>query len=252
MLVGELLRRGYTDEDIRKIASRNILRVMRAAEATSAKIKASATAGRAPERSGDPIIVALGDSTTAGTPLFKSPLEAPPAGSGDERSQFAYWLMRAQPAWSVLNRGVNGERSDQIAARFERDVLASRPAAVIIIAGVNDVYQGRPVDQVTSQLRAMYDRAAEAGIPVIAGSIVPYNTATAEQNRKMHDINAWIAAEAARDANIIAVDTRAAAAAPGDRDRLSGSPDGLHPDVDGYRAMAEALAPAVSRALRGR
>jgi microsomal dipeptidase-like Zn-dependent dipeptidase/lysophospholipase L1-like esterase len=241
MLVAELLRRGYTDEDIRKIASRNILRVMRAAEATAARIKASAKSG--------PTIVALGDSTTAGTPLFKSPLEAPPAGSGDERSQFAYWLMRAQPSWSVLNRGVNGERSDQIAARFERDVLASRPAAVIIIAGVNDVYQGRPVDHVTSQLRAMYDRAAAAGIPVIAGSIVPYNTATAEQNRKMHDINAWIAAEAARDANIIAVDTRAAAASPGDRDRLSGSPDGLHPDVDGYRAMADALAPAVSAAL---
>ena len=55
-------------------------------------------------------IVALGDSTTAGTPLFKSPIEAPPDGRGDERSQFAYWLMQRQPEWRVLNRGVNGER----------------------------------------------------------------------------------------------------------------------------------------------
>ena len=38
-------------------------------------------------------IVALGDSTTAGTPGFKSPLEAPPNGRGDETSQYAYWLM---------------------------------------------------------------------------------------------------------------------------------------------------------------
>jgi membrane dipeptidase len=262
LLLAELLRRGYTDEDIRKIASRNILRVMRAAEAMAAKIKATgagtgsaegptpvATPATSIENKHDPLIVALGDSTTAGTPLFKSPIEAPPAGSGDERSQFAYWLVRQHPKWSVLNRGVNGERSDQIAARFDRDVLAHGPAAVIIIAGVNDVYQGRSVDHVVTHLQAMYDRAHAAGIPVVAGSIVPYNTATAEQNQKMREINAWISAQPARDGNVIAVDTRAAVSARGDADRLAGSPDGLHPDVDGYRAMADALAPAVRRAL---
>jgi lysophospholipase L1-like esterase len=195
-------------------------------------------------------IVALGDSTTAGTPLFQSPIEAPPSGAGNPESQFAYWLMQRHPGWTVLNRGVNGERTDQIAARFDRDVLAAKPALVIILAGVNDVYQGRSVEYVTSQLRAMYDRAAAAGIPVVAASIVPYNTATAEQNARMHDINKWIAAEAARDAHIEFADTRAAAAAPGQPDRLSGSPDGLHPDVAGYRKMAEALEPAILRMLR--
>jgi lysophospholipase L1-like esterase len=145
---------------------------------------------------------------------------------------------------------VNGERTDQIAARFDRDVGAAVPAVVIILAGVNDVYQGRAVEYVTSQLRAMYDRAAAAGIPVVAGSIVPYNTATGEQNAKMRAINAWIAAEAARDPRIEFADTRAAAAAPGQPDMLASSPDGLHPDVAGYRAMAEALEAAILRALR--
>ena len=195
------------------------------------------------------MIVALGDSTTAGTPAFKSPIEAPPNGDGNKESQFAYWLMQRHPGWTVLNRGINGERTDQIAARFDRDVVAAKPAVVIILAGVNDVYQGRSVASVTSQLRAMYDRAAAAGIPVVAGSIVPYNTATAEQNARMRDINTWIAAEAARDARIEFADTRAAAAAPGQPDRLSGSPDGLHPDVNGYRAMAVALEPAILRLL---
>ena len=88
-------------------------------------------------------IVALGDSTTAGTPGFLSPLEAPPAGRGDVTSQYAYWLEQRHPEWEVLNRGVNGERSDQIAARFDRDVIAAAPVIVVIIAGVNDVYQGR-------------------------------------------------------------------------------------------------------------
>jgi lysophospholipase L1-like esterase len=196
------------------------------------------------------IIVALGDSTTAGTPLFKSPIEAPPDGEGNQESQFAYWLMQRHPGWTVLNRGVNGERTDEIAARFARDVVDAKPEVVIIIAGVNDVYQGRPVDYVTSQLLAMYELAAGAGIPVVAGSIVPYNTATAEQNSKMHEINAWIAAEAARNPQIEFGDTRAATAAPDQPDMLSGSPDGLHPDVAGYRRMAEALEPALARSLK--
>ena len=192
-------------------------------------------------------IVALGDSTTAGTPAFLSPLEAPPVGRGDARSQFAYWLMQARPDWRVLNRGINGERSDQIAARFDRDVLAERPDAVIIIAGVNDVYQGRPAAQVTPVLQNLYERASRASIPVVAGSIVPYNTATAAANAAMREINRWIEAEAARRPNLRFVDTRAATAAADDPDTLAGSPDGLHPDLDGYRRMAEALEPALAR-----
>jgi lysophospholipase L1-like esterase len=187
------------------------------------------------------VIVCLGDSTTAGTPGFRSPIEAPPDGEGDVESQFAYWLGRWHPDWCVLNRGVNGERTDQIAARFERDVLSHRPHVLVVIAGVNDVYQGRPVEHATSHLRAVYDRAAAAGIPVVAGSIVPFNTATPDQNARMRAINAWMAAEAERDAHLTFVDTRAAVADAGDPDRLATSPDDLHPDVDGYRRMAEAL-----------
>jgi acyl-CoA thioesterase-1 len=209
----------------------------------------SGLSARFGERKAVTLIVALGDSTTAGTPAFKSPLEAPPDGRGEVTSQYAYWLMQQHRDWQVLNRGVNGERTDQIAARFDRDVLANRPSAVVIIGGVNDVYQGRPVVSVTQQLRAMYDRAQQAHIPVVAGSIIPYNTATPEQNAKMHEINAWIAGEAARDRHVMFVDTRKAVAGA-DIDRLAGSPDGLHPDAAGYRRMAEAIEPAL-RALVG-
>lgn len=197
------------------------------------------------------VIVALGDSTTAGTPAFRSPIEAPPNGAGDEHSQFAYWLMQQHPDWRVLNRGVNGERSDEIAARFDRDVLTAHPRIVIILAGVNDVYQGLPAERVTQQLRGMYDRAIAAGLAVVAASIIPYNSATHGQNVEMHDINAWIASQAAKDPRITFVDTRAAAAAPNNPDRLSGSPDGLHPDVNGYRAMAVAIERALTRVLKG-
>ena len=191
-------------------------------------------------------IVALGDSTTAGTPAFKSPLESPPAGSGDETSQYAFWLMKVHPEWVVLNRGINGQRSDEIHARFERDVIRNTPGATVIIAGVNDIYQGRRVEHVTGELQAMYARAAEAGIPVVAGSIIPFNTATPEQNQRMRQVNEWIG----RQPKVTFVDTRAAVAASGNPDLLFESPDGLHPSAAGYRRMAEAIAPALLRVLR--
>ena len=66
----------------------------------------------------------------------------------------------------------------------------------------------------------------------------------------MHAINAWITGEARRDSNVLFVDTRSAVAAADNPDRLAGSPDGLHPDIDGYRRMAAALEPAISRAIK--
>lgn len=197
-------------------------------------------------------IVAMGDSTTAGTPAFKSPREAPPAGKGDESSQYAYWLMKAHPEWEIINQGINAQRSDVIAARFEADVIAQKPTVVVIIAGVNDVYQGRPAQHVKDQLAAMYQQAQAAGIRVIAGTIIPYNTATADQNARMHDINGWIRAQARADPGVVYVDTRAAVAAPGDPDKLASSPDGLHPDAAGYRKMADAIAPAIVAALKSK
>lgn len=195
-------------------------------------------------------IVALGDSTTAGTPAFKSPIEAPPDGAGNVESQYAHWLMQAHPDWRVLNRGVNGERSDQIRARFARDAAAATPAVVVIVAGVNDVYQGRSAASVERELELMYDAARDAKIAVVAGTIIPFNVATPDQNARMHAINDWIRSYAAAHAGrVVFCDTRAAVAAAGQPDRLASSPDDLHPSPDGYRRMAAALEPAIKTAL---
>jgi lysophospholipase L1-like esterase len=194
-------------------------------------------------------IVALGDSTTAGTPGFLSPLEAPPDGSGNIESQYAFWLMRAHPLWRVLNRGVNGERCDQIRARFTRDVIHAGARLVVIIAGVNDVYQGRQPAAVVEELETMYEMARDAGIRVVAGTILPYNTATAVQNQRMRIVNGWIQRYGQHHTHVAWCDTRAAVAQPGDPDRLAATPDGLHPSPDGYRLMALALEPAIKMAL---
>ncbi len=123
-------------------------------------------------------IVGLGDSTTAGTPGFLSPLEAPPDGSGNAESQYAYWMMKGHPDWIVVNRGINGQRSDEILARFYRDVVREEPDYVIVLAGVNDVYQGYPRESVQRNLLAMYRLAGRALTIPVAATILPYNSAS--------------------------------------------------------------------------
>ena len=46
-LVVELLRRGYADEDVKKIIGGNVLRVMRAAESTAARLQTERPASEA-------------------------------------------------------------------------------------------------------------------------------------------------------------------------------------------------------------
>lgn len=185
-------------------------------------------------------IVGLGDSTTAGTPGFLSPLEAPPNGRGNPESQYAYWMMKLHPEWTVLNRGINGQRSDEILSRFRRDVVQESPDYVIVLAGVNDVYQGRPRESVEQNLSTMYIWFIKEAIVPVAATILPYNTMSASESEAIREINHWVE-KTAQDLGIPFCDTNRAVADPANSNRLRSSPDGLHPDVSGYRRMAEAL-----------
>ena len=191
-------------------------------------------------------IVGLGDSTTAGTPGFLSPLEAPPNGRGNPESQYAYWIKKIHPEWVVSNRGVNGQRSDEIVARFERDVLSESPNFVVILAGVNDVYQGASLEFTEKNLLTMYEKAIAAKITAVAATVLPYNTASTREAGAIRGLNTWIA-NTANLLGILICDTNLAVRNPRNKDSLISTPDGLHPDVSGYRKIGEALAKTIAR-----
>jgi len=189
------------------------------------------------------LIVAIGDSTTAGTPFFRSPLESPPEGEGDPEGQFTYWMMRRRPQWNVLNYGIKGETSGQIRGRLH-DALKLQPRCIIILAGANDVSRGFPLSAIANNLLAMYKEAEGQNVLPVAATVLPYNRTSPDQAKAIKALNAWIK-KASDRLHIPIADLNAAVRDPENADRLNGSPDDEHPDVGGYRKMGMTLIAAI-------
>jgi acyl-CoA thioesterase-1 len=75
---------------------------------------------------------------------------------------------------AIRNVGISGQKAEDLVFRFERDVVAKKPAIVTISVGINDVWHraGQPHDpQVLAQywvnVSRMVEMAQKAGITVI-------------------------------------------------------------------------------------
>lgn len=207
-------------------------------------LAAAAQAARAEDASLN--ILALGDSTTAGTPGFRSPAEWPPDGMGDPESQYVHWMRKRHPEWRVRNEGVNAERTDQILSRFRKIVKNDSYDFVIVLAGVNDIFQGFPPGRAEENLSRIYDLAVQYRMKVVACTILPYDDATPKAVVNIRKVNEWIK-ETARERGFILCDTHEALEDPKNPGKLRATPDGLHPDVAGYRKMGEEIAAAIEK-----
>ena len=186
---------------------------------------------------------------TAGTPGFFSPRERPPAGEGDERSQYAYWMRELRPGWEILNRGMRGQRTDQILQRFDFDVLDNRPDCMILMAGTNDLYQGFGLQKPLQNLKAMFQKACQAGIASVSASIPPLNVAPQPLKELILEFNEKLQSLAG-GMGIVFCDIYRVMEDPERPGFIPHSPDNVHPDVEGYRRAGEAFVPAVEEALR--
>ncbi len=194
-------------------------------------------------------VLAMGDSTTAGTPAFRSPVEAPPGGEGNPESQYSYWLGKRFPDWEILNRGAAGERTDQILRRLRKDLEKIKPQIVILLAGINDLYQGYETERVIEKLKIMYDLIEGSGAKVVVCTILPYDKAAPEVSAGIHKVNAWIRNYAASH-DYLFCDTYHAAEDKMRPGKLAGSADGLHPDVKTYRKMGETMAEVFEKKIQ--
>ena len=73
-------------------------------------------------------------------------------------------------------RGISGQVTAQMLARFQCDVVALRPRAVVILAGTNDIARNNgPIDEerIADNIRSMAELARAHGMRVFLCSVLP-------------------------------------------------------------------------------
>lgn len=189
----------------------------------------------------------------------------PPPAQNEQRVVFIgdsitdMWnLTSAFPGKPYINRGIGSQVTAQMLVRFEQDVVALRPSAVVILGGVNDVtgfLQLETAEGIVSNIEAMADIAERHGIAVVLCSILPVrNTASADyveaerQPELLRAVNRRLHALAAQRGHAYA-DYAGALAGPDGRLRSELTTDGVHPLPAGYALMAPVVDAAIAQAL---
>lgn len=160
------------------------------------------------------------------------------------------------PGKPYLNRGISGQTTAQMLVRFQQDVVHLKPAAVIILAGTNDIAgnTGPETQQmIEDNFVSMSAIARQSGIKLILASILPAiaypwkpGVQPAEEIRAL---NAWLKDFAQRDGDVYLDYYSSLADAQGGM-KPGLSKDGVHPTAQGYAIMAPLAENAIGEALK--
>jgi len=185
------------------------------------------------------IIACLGDSITAGSPLWDpDPEVRKKIDRPDERSQWEWWAMRLHGELDLRNFGVHGERTDQIAARFAQAVDGAE--AIVVQGGINDVVQGRPVEQAAANLAGMLHRARHMRLRVAIADVLPWNNGDSRAAADIDKLNELIRSIAeGQDVPLLRFNETLADPSRPTRMRETLTEDGDHPSVEGHRLLGE-------------
>ena len=155
-----------------------------------------------------------------------------------------------------VGRGISGQSSPQILLRFRADVINLKPRVVHIMAGTNDIAEatGRETDEeIEGYISNMVELAQLHGIQVVLASIPPaadffWHTGLNPAPR-IRALNNWLKAYALEQ-KLTYVDYWSVLSAPDGGMKRDFSDDGVHPNVNGYRAMEPLAEAAITKALQ--
>lgn len=189
--------------------------------------------------------MALGDSTSVGV-------------GADGGGGYPHRLARRLEGSGVRVRLQVLGTSGATAADLRRDqlprVLSARPALVTIGIGLNDAVAGRPLAQFARDLEVVADLVRRTDAAVVMATVPDVSLVPAAQggppglSRRIAAYNASIRMVAERHGFTVADVHGATRRALAERPDVVAR-DGFHPSAAGYELWADAMWPAVERAL---
>ena len=190
---------------------------------------------------------------------------------GDSITDF-WKLAEYFPGKPYVNRGISGQTTPQMLVRMYPDVVVHKPAAMVVLAGINDVSQNTgpaTAEMVEQNIMAMTDIAQHNGIKVILCSILPISDyaffkmqASGKVNPYMKvpvtathppkdiiELNAWMKDYASK-VDAVYVDYFNAMVDKEGFLKENLSVDGIHPNAEGYQIMTEVVETAIEKLLK--
>lgn len=170
-------------------------------------------------------VMAIGDSITYGFPYEPD----------------CSWVKIASNKLKIpmVNEGINGETTSEMADRFPEALLREKPTHVIITGGTNDVFDQVPLAAMQRNIIEMGEIALSYGVEVIIGLPIPINDFVMEDI--LSGFRNWLASYAQAQGWRV-IDFYSALL-----DQKTGfmaeayDIDGVHPNLKGYKRLAEVV-----------
>lgn len=159
------------------------------------------------------------------------------------------------PGKPYLDRGISGQTTPQMLIRFQQDVVALHPAAVVILAGTNDIAGNTGVEtleMVEDNMRSMAAIAKENRIKLILSSVLPVDDYAWRRGlqpaEKVRALNEWMK-DFCTSSGCTYLDYYTPLATSAGAMKPGLSKDGVHPTAEGYAVMAPLAQAAIDHAL---
>lgn len=189
-----------------------------------------------PPQAGKPRVVFMGDSITD------------------------FWRLNEYfPDRDFVNRGISGQITGEMLGRMKTDVLDLKPAAVLILAGTNDIGRDVPLNIIENNLVMMADLAEQHHIKVIFSSLLPVSDYHEKENpayvqtvrrppAQIRALNSWIQ-DLCASRNYRYLDYFSETSDASGLFKADLTDDGLHPNSMGYRIMAPLALAAIDSVI---
>ncbi len=157
---------------------------------------------------------------------------------------------------NYIDRGISGQTTPQMLIRFRPDVINLKPAAVVILAGINDIAGNTGImtlEESFGNIVSMAQLARASNIKVVISSVLPaYDfpwRPGMQPAEKVIKLNTMLKQYADKN-NIVYLDYFTAM-----KDERNGLPanlskDGVHPTLAGYKIMEPLAEKAIAEALK--